>query len=157
MAANGSAVLARAQDQTFIGQCSWTGLQERLPLPWPTPPDTPPSPKHAYRSHYVYQGWEDLQDPAAWDLLSDFDLVLRLVDFSGLRPVLAQRLGWTSARGWCPFDPISLFLLLGWQITSQWNRIQALHNLRKPRYADNCFCQPRTGPFANRKQDHSAH
>jgi hypothetical protein len=58
------------------------------------------------------------------------------VDFSGLRPALAQRLGWTSARGWKPFDPVSLFLLLGWQITHRWTRAQTLKNLRDPRYAD---------------------
>jgi hypothetical protein len=89
-----------------------------------------------YRSHYVYQGWEDLLDPAAWAHLSDFDLVLRLIDFSGLRPILAQRLGWTSARGWCPFDPVSLFLLQGWQIVNGWSRTKTLENLSDPRYAD---------------------
>ncbi len=51
--------------------------------------------------------WEDLLDPATWKYLSDFDWVLRLIDFEGLRPVLAQRLGWTSAQGKKPFDPIS--------------------------------------------------
>jgi hypothetical protein len=136
MTINVSAVVARAHDVTFVEQCSWPHLQARLPLCWPTPPDTPPSPKRTYRSHYVYAGWEDLQDPATWDHLSDFDLVLRLVDFSGLRPVLAQRLGWTSARGWCPFDPVSMFLLLGWQITNGWHRAQTLRHLRHPRYAD---------------------
>jgi hypothetical protein len=136
MPANDSAIQARAQDQAFVAQCSWPGLQERLPLRWPTPPDTPPSPKHSYRSHYVYPSGTDLQDPATWEHLSDFDLVLRLIDFSGLRPVLAQRLGWTSARGWCPFDPVSMFLLLGWQLTQGWNRAQTLRNLGKARYAD---------------------
>jgi hypothetical protein len=136
MTANRSAISARAHDPAFIAQGSWPRWRERLPLRWPTPPDTPPSPKHAYRSHYVYQGWADLQDPAAWEHLSDFDLVLRLVDFTGLRPVLAQRLGWTAARGWCPFDPLSLFLLCGWQITNRWPRTQTLRHLRQPRYAD---------------------
>jgi hypothetical protein len=68
--------------------------------------------------------------------LSDFDLLLRLVDFSGLRPVLARLLGWTSARGYCPFDPVSMFLLHGWQITNGWTRAQTLRKLRNPRYAD---------------------
>ena len=136
MAAELTPVETRAQDPTFVAQCSLEGLQDRLPLVWPTPPDTPPSPKKAYRSHYVYPGWEDLQDPSAWEHLSDFDLILRLVDFSGLRPVLAQRLGWTSARGWIPFDPISIFLLTGWQITNRWNRTEPLRHLRHPRYAD---------------------
>jgi hypothetical protein len=53
-----------------------------------------------------------------------------------LRSVLAQRLGWTSARGWTPFDPVSIFLLHGWQITNGWNRTQTIDNLRKPCHAD---------------------
>ncbi len=136
MAGELSAVDARAQASDFVAQCSLLGLQERLPLCWPTPSDVPPSPKYRYRSQYVYLGWQDLQDPAAWDELSDFDLVLRLVDFSGLRPVLAQRLGWSSPRGQIPFDPVSIFLLHGWQITNAWNRAKTLRNLAKKRYAD---------------------
>jgi len=94
-----------------------------MPLPWPTPPDTPPKPQEyttvptmgivanagLERSHRVGSRSD-----------SDFDLVLRLVDFTGLRPVLAQRLGWVSARGYEPFDPISFFLLNGWQLTNHW-------------------------------------
>ncbi|MEJ2737121.1 MAG: hypothetical protein P8189_26765 [Anaerolineae bacterium] len=136
MAAKLTAVEARAQDPDFVAQCSLQGLQEKLPLCWPTPAGVPPSPKSRYRSQYVYLGWEDLSDPAIWEPLSDFDLVLRLIDFSGLRPVLAQRLGWRSDRGWAPFDPVSIFLLLGWQITNGWSRAETLRNLAKPRYAD---------------------
>jgi hypothetical protein len=136
MAANPSATAARAQDSNFVRECNFSQLPGRLPLCWPTPPGIPPSPKRSYRSHYTYLGCRDLQDRQAWQHLSDFDLVLRLVDFSGLRPVLAQRLGWTSGRGWKPFDPISLFLLHGWLITNAWNRAQTLKNLADPRYAD---------------------
>jgi len=136
MAAESSAVAARGQDADFVRECNFFQLQDRLPLSWPTPSGIPPSPKRAYRSQYVYLGCHDLQDRQSWQQLSDFDLVLRLIDFSGLRPVLAQRLGWTSGRGWKPFDPISVFLLLGWQISSVWNRAQALKNLADPRYAD---------------------
>jgi hypothetical protein len=134
--ANLTAVEARARDSDFVDHCSLWGLRGRLPLRWPTLPHVPPSPKQRYRSHYVYRGGDDLLDPAAWAHLSDFDLVLRLVDFSGLRPVLAQRLGWTSARGWRPFDPVSLFLLQGWQIVNGWKRTKTLDNLSDPRYAD---------------------
>lgn len=129
-------VKARAHDAAFVTQCSLQALQDRLPLRWPTPPDTSPSPKRAYRSHYLYLGWQDLLYPTAWEHLSDFDLTLRLVDFAPLRPVLAQHLGWTSARGWIPFDPVSIFLLIGWQIINHWTRAQTLRHLRDPRYAD---------------------
>lgn len=136
MAVDLTAVESRARDRLFVAHCSLDGLRQRLPLRWPTPPGTPPSPKKAYRSQYVYLGWEDLYDPLTWEHCSDFDLLLRLIDFNGLRPVLAQGLDWTSGRGWRPFDPVSLFLLTGWQITSHWNRAQTLRNLRDPRYAD---------------------
>ena len=136
MASELTPVEARAQDPSFLADCSLDGLRGQLPLRWPAPPGIPPSPKNAYRSHYVYLGWKELEDPAFWEHASDFDLLLRLVDFSPLRPVLAQLLGWTSARGQTPFDPISLFLLMGWQITQGWNRSQALRALRDPRYAD---------------------
>jgi hypothetical protein len=136
MASELSSVEARAQDPSFLADCSLDGLTDQLPLRWPAPPDTPPSPKNAYRSHYVYLGWKELEDPAFWKQASDFDLLLRLVDFSPLRPVLAQLLGWTSARGQTPFDPISLFLLIGWQTTQGWHRSQVLRALRDPRYAD---------------------
>src|SRR5512136_2184659 len=136
MAADRSAVEHRTQDAEFIATCQWRTWQARLPLPWPAPPDTPPSPKHTYRSQYVYQGCADLDDSAAWEHLSEFDLLLRFIDFDGLRPVLAALLGWTSARGYRPFDPVSIFLLLGWQITHRWTRAQALRNLADARYAD---------------------
>jgi len=136
MAVELTPIETRVQAPDFVRQCSLTGLASRLPLRWPTPPGTPPSPKRRYRSHYVYLGWEDLRDPNTWEHLSDFDLLLRLVEFDGLRPVLAQRLGWTSGRGWCPFDPVSMFLLQGWQITNVWNRAKTLDHLHDPRYAD---------------------
>jgi hypothetical protein len=129
-------VETRARDSTFVEQCSLSGLRERLPLCWPTLPDTPPSPKRRYRSHYVYPGCADLEDWNNGQDLTDFNLVLRLVDFSGLRPVLAQLLGWTSARGRTPFDPVSMFLLVSWQLINQWKRSVALRKLKKSRYAD---------------------
>ncbi len=62
---NCTPVETRARDPAFVTKCSLVGLQDRLPLIWPIPPDTPPSPKKAYRSHYVYQGGEDLKLPSA--------------------------------------------------------------------------------------------
>ena len=126
----------RAQEQAFVTQCSFDSLRAKLPLLWPTPVHTPPSPKRRYRSNYIYQDIEELEEWANWEHLSDFDLVLRLIDFSGLRPVLGYLLGWSSARGRTPFDPISLFLFVSWQLVNEWERAQALRNLKKPCYAD---------------------
>jgi hypothetical protein len=126
----------RAQDEVFVKQCNWTALLERLPLRWPTPAQTPPSPKLSYRSCYQYLGWDELTDPACWEDRDDFELLLRLIDFSGLRDVLAEQLGWRAAKGQVPFDPVSLCLLTLWQIVNGWSRAETLRNLRKPRYAD---------------------
>lgn len=129
----------RAEDGLWVSQCSLSSLQKSLPLQWPTPPGLPASPKKSYRSAYVYPWQAELADPAqvlTWQDLSDFDLLLRLVDFSGLRPVLAHLLGWKSGRGWEPFDPVSFFLLVAWQIANRWKRSQVLQNLADERYAD---------------------
>ena len=61
----------RAQDVAFVAQCSLEGLRGRLPLLWSMPDGVPPSPKKSYRSHYIYRGWEDLENPAKWEHLSD--------------------------------------------------------------------------------------
>ena len=106
----------RAQDALFVSQCSLSGLQTQSASAVAHASGDPASPKKSYRSAYVY-AW--LRSPGAirsrcmaWKELSDFDLLLRLVDFSGLRPVLAHLLGWKSGRGWEPFDPVSFFLLV---------------------------------------------
>jgi hypothetical protein len=126
----------RSQDPVFVHNCNLTALQERLPLDWSTPANTRPSPKKSYRSSYQYLGWAELADPAHWADYDDFDLLLRLVDFSGLRDVLAEHLGWTSAQGKVPFDPLSLCLLTLWQLVNAWSRAETLRNLRKPQFQD---------------------
>ncbi len=141
MAATCRPEASRAREADFVEQCSLPALQARLPLRWAETPDLPPSPKRSYRSWYAYPtadapAWQALLELTAWQELDDFDLVLLLVDFSGLRPVLARRLNWTSARGYRPFDPVSLFLLQAWQIVNGWTRTDTLANLRKQRYAD---------------------
>ena len=102
------------QDETFVRHCSFERLRPQLPLPWPSLPHVPHSPR--------------------------FDLVLRLVDFNPLRPVLAWLLGWTSARGRVPFDPLPLFLSVSWQIVNDWSRTKALRLIRDPPYADYAAC-----------------
>lgn len=136
MAARPSPTATRAQDLLLRHDCSLQGLRERLPLRWPTPADVAPSPKRRYRSSYTYQGPGELEDPGTWEVGDPFDLLLLLVDFSGLRDVLAALLGWTSARGWAPFDPVSLFLLLGWQISHGWSRAETLRELAKEGHRD---------------------
>jgi len=38
MAAELTPIETRAQDHTFVAQCSLNGLRNRLPLRWPAPP-----------------------------------------------------------------------------------------------------------------------
>ncbi|MCL5942885.1 MAG: sigma-70 family RNA polymerase sigma factor [Actinobacteria bacterium] len=113
-------------------------LAGRLPLHWTTPPGTPPSPKRRYRSRYQPPDPARVQqlDEAAWRSITLFDLLLLLVDFSGVRPVLASKLYRASARGREPFDPISFFLLFFWQSVNGWNRSATLRWLAAQRYAD---------------------
>jgi hypothetical protein len=118
----------RAQDQIFVSSCSLSALQERLPLRWSIPANTPPSPKKSYRSAYQYLGWEELEDRGNWVVYDDFELLLRLVDFSGMRDVLAEQLGWRSAKGQVPFDPVSMILLTMWQIANGWSRAETLRH-----------------------------
>jgi hypothetical protein len=139
----------RVTDTDFVSQCNLASLQPHLPLAWPVSSEMPPSPKKSYRSSYVYLFQAEVTELAqvlAWQDLSDFDLLLRLVDFSGLRAVLAHLLGWQSGRGWQPFDPVSLFLVVAWQIANGWKRSQVLRNLVDERYAD----YARTFGFQNR-------
>jgi len=133
-----SAPEQRRLSPDFIARCAITAFAGRLPLRWPTPPQTPPSPKRRYRSHYQPPDPSHLLalDAVAWASISAFDLLLYLVDFSGLRPVLAQKLYRPSARGRIPFDPLSLFLLFGWQLVNRWERVETLRHLAEPRYAD---------------------
>ena len=127
---------SRIQEAAFVESCGGEELMRRLPMEWPTPASTPPSPKNKYRSGYEYLGWGELKDPPGWADFDDFDVLLRLVDFSGLRDVLAKRLGWSTAVGQVPFDPVSLFLLMAWQLVQGWSRAATLRNLQKRRYAD---------------------
>lgn len=84
----------RARDEVFVQQCSFTTLRTGLPLIWPTPADTPASPKLSYRSSYQYLGWEELENLEAWPNWADFELLLRLVDFSPFGPPLKK---WTES------------------------------------------------------------
>lgn len=133
-----SAAEQRRRDPAFVARCAIGAFAGRLPLPWPTPPGTPALTKPHFRSAYQPPDPQRLRtlDRAGWQGLALFDLILGLVDFSGLRPVLAARLYRPSARGRVPFDPVSLVLLLAWQTVQGWTRAEALRHLAEPRYAE---------------------
>lgn len=105
-----TAVQKRAAHPDFIPTFSLQALEERLPFHFPVPEGLSPSPKTRYRSQYHYLGYEELLLPGVVATLTPFEIALRLIDFSPLRPYLAQSYYLPSARGQTPFDPVSLFL-----------------------------------------------
>jgi hypothetical protein len=92
----------------FVSTFQWSTIRPHLPLRLVIPWDVPAWRPRFCRSHYT---WSPPPDSlSAQDLagLDDFDLVLRLFDFSAWRPVLAQR--FRSHMGPPPFDPVSIGL-----------------------------------------------
>jgi hypothetical protein len=92
----------------FVQTFAWETLRPLLPLRLELPPTAPIWRARSCRSQYVWLPPDDLQSPEAWQGLDNFDLVLRLFDFSPWRPILGQR--FSSNLGPPPFDPVSLGL-----------------------------------------------
>jgi len=101
-----------------------------LPLQFPRDPDLPPSPKPRYRSHYRYLGPDGLDDPQTLDTLSDWDLALRLFDYTNLEPFLAAHIYVPSAKGQGSFHPVSLYLLRVYRREHHLSRHAVLRRLR---------------------------
>ncbi len=114
----------------FVNTFQWQAIRPLLPLRLLVCPDVPPWQARRCRSHYRWLPPEDmlsLEDLQGWD---DFDLVLRLFDFSPWRPILAQR--FSSHLGPPPFDPVSLglaWLLVRWH---NWNWPRLMTELHSP-------------------------
>ncbi len=113
----------------FVAIFRWEAVRPLLPLRLvvaPTQPDPaqpqPPAPPvwqpRCCRSHYLWLPPEETLTASiqTWQGLDDFDLMLRLFDFSAWRPILGQR--FASQFGPPPFDPVSLglsWLLARWR------------------------------------------
>lgn len=96
----------RRLTEHFQACFDWKRIRHLLPLRLLVPAEVPSWQPRRCRSHYR---WLVPDAPPDWRSLDDFDLVLRLFDFSAWRPILAQRL--RSHLGPPPFDPVSLGLL----------------------------------------------
>ncbi|WP_367351113.1 hypothetical protein [Ottowia sp.] len=148
----------------FVETFRWTTVRPRLPLrlivapTQPAPgqelPATPPLWRpRTCRSQYVWLPPEAALDgsPSAWQGLDDFDLLLRLFDFSAWRPILGQR--FASQYGPPPFDPVSLglaWLLARWRGWSWPQLVTELHSAeRGPGYARRLGFQPDDLPSAS--------
>lgn len=103
----------------FVDMFRWEAIRPRLPLRLTVPTGVPAWHARVCRSHYVWLPPDDIHSAADFVGLDDFDLVLRLFDFSAWRPILGQR--FHSQFGPPPFDPVSLGL--GWLLAvgRRWN------------------------------------
>lgn len=99
----------------FVESFQWETIRPLLPLPLSSPDDAPPWHPRWCRSFYRWLPPEETLSLDDLKGLDDFDLILRLFDFTPWRPYLAQR--FSSHLGPPPFDPLSIglgFLLARW-------------------------------------------
>lgn len=114
----------------FVDLFQWSAIRPLLPFRLVIPPEVPPWTPRRCRSYYLWLPPDDFQSAADLEGLDDFDLVLRIFDFSAWRSILAQR--FHSQYGPPPFDPVSiglLFLLARWR---NWSWPQVLTELHSP-------------------------
>jgi hypothetical protein len=114
----------------FVELFRWEAIQPLLPLELPTPGDPPAWAGRRCRSCYQWQASEDLASSADLLALDEFDLSLRLFDFSPWRPYFAQR--FKSQFGPPPFDPLSLGLAAFLAIYQGWDWEKLVGELRSP-------------------------
>ena len=92
----------------FVQAFAWETIRPLLPLRLELPPTAPIWRARHCRSHYAWLSPEERLSPEAWQGLDNFDVVLRLFDFSPWRPILGQRF----SRTWVPHR--STRLALAW-------------------------------------------
>ena len=135
------AVERRLLVPNFVELFHWEAIRPRLPLQLPTPGTPPAWQGRVCRSYYRWLPSDDLAssaDPSTgalnavkWQALAgwdDFDLTLRLFDFSPWRPYFAQR--FRSQLGPPPFDPLSMGLGLFLAVYQGWGWKRLVQELR---------------------------
>jgi hypothetical protein len=98
----------RLLTEHFVSAFHWQTVRPQLPLRLPIPAEVPVCQPRRCRSHYVWLPPDDIHTAEDLAGLDDFDLVLRLFDFTAWRAILSQR--FRSQFGPPPFDPVSLAL-----------------------------------------------
>ena len=129
-----SASERRLQLPNFVEMFHWEAMWNLLPLRLPTPGDASAWTGRLCRSHYQ---WLPVDESETLDGLDEFDLMLRLFDFSPWRPYFAQR--FRSQLGPPPFDPLSLGLGIFLAHHQKWDWARLARELRSPtRGSDYC-------------------
>jgi hypothetical protein len=98
----------RLLTEHFVSVFHWQTVRPQLPFRLPIPAEVPAWQPRRCRSHYVWLPPDDIHTPEDLAGIDDFDLVLRLFDFTAWRAILGQR--FHSQFGPPPFDPVSLAL-----------------------------------------------
>ena len=120
----------RLQVPAFVELFQWEAMRLLLPLQLPTPGAAPAWSGRGCRSYYQWLAAEDLHANAEVLRLDEFDLLLRLFDFSPWRPYFAKR--FHSQYGPPPFDPLSLGLGMFLAYHQSWDWARLLHELNSP-------------------------
>ena len=113
----------------FVSTFQWETVHPLLPLHLETIPDIRPWRSRTCRSHYVWLPPGDIRIADDLEGMDDFDLLIRLFDFSPWRPVLGQR--FSSNFGPPPFDPVSIglaWLLARWRNWTWPSLVTELHS-----------------------------
>jgi hypothetical protein len=124
----------RLMVENFVETFEWQAIRPLLPLRLVVPPEVPSWQPRRCRSHYGWLPPDDVQSADDFEGMDDFDLVLRLYDFSAWRPILAQR--FSSQFGPPPFDPVSMglaWLLARWRDWGWPDLLTELHSLERGR------------------------
>ncbi len=120
----------RLQVPHFVETFRWERIRSYLPLQLPTPGEAPAWSGRVCRSYYQWLGGDDLPTSAEVLHLDEFDLLLRLFDFSAWRPYLAQR--FHSQYGPPPFDPVSVGLGILLAHYQSWDWVRLVGELHSP-------------------------
>ena len=86
----------RQLTQHFVATFQWQAIRPLLPLRLVVPPDIPLWQGRMCRSHYIWLPPEDTLSVDDLAGLDDFDLLLRLFDFSPWRPIPSA----SSGQAW---------------------------------------------------------
>lgn len=114
----------------FVDCFQWQTIGQHLPLQPLLTAAVPEWRHRRCRSWYRWLPSDDVQSAADLAGLDDFDLILRLFDFSPWRPILAQR--FRSHLGRPPFDPVSMGLGMLLALWKGWSWPELVRELRSP-------------------------
>jgi len=120
----------RLQLPYFVETFRWERIRPLLPLQLSTPGESLTWSGRVCRSYYQWLGSDDLPTSAEVLRLDEFDLLLRLFDFSPWRAYFAQR--FRSQYGPPPFDPLSLGLSMFLAHYQSWDWERLVQELRSP-------------------------